>query len=121
MPRRPRRSDVSTLRAAWWAQGALKVIRRELERGELSRIDVPSPPNLPASACRGVDAVLRRRRHSCLERALVRQRWLVAQGQSREIAIGVTPPSQGFLAHAWLVGEEDPVARRYQELIRFGP
>ena len=58
---------------------------------------------------------------TCLERALVRQRWLAAHGDHRAIAIGVTAPSREFAAHAWLVGEEDPVASAFLELTRLEP
>jgi len=117
--RRP--PDVATIRAAWWARRALVVARRALARGEVRDIAVPAPPRLPASAVRGVEAFLRRRQSTCLERALVRQRWLIAHGEPRSIAIGVTAPSQGFAAHAWLVGEDDPVTSSYLELTRLEP
>ena len=65
--------------------------------------------------------MLRRRKHTCLEGALVRQRWLAAHGEPRAIAIGVTAPSQGFTAHAWLVGEEDAQAPVFHELTRLEP
>jgi Transglutaminase-like superfamily len=94
------------------------VARRALARGKVRDIVLPDPPRLPESAIRGVEAFLRRRPNTCLERALVRQRWLLAQGKPRAIAIGVTAPSQGFTAHAWLVGEDDPVGSAYRELTR---
>jgi hypothetical protein len=52
---------------------------------------------------------------------LVRQRWLAAQGEPREISIGVTAPSPGFVAHAWLEGEKDPLEREFHELTRLRP
>lgn len=113
--------DLATLRAAWWARGALRTTRQALARGEVRDIAVPAPPSLPVSAVRGVDAVLRREAPTCLERALVRQRWLAAHGDQRAIAIGVTAPSRGFAAHAWLVGDEDPVAPAFLELTRLEP
>lgn len=100
MTRRPR---ISELRAAWWAYRCLRDLRRRLPAGKTD-IGV-SPPALPASAVRGVDAVLRRARPTCLEAALVRQRWLRAHGVLRDVVVGVTAPSEGFRAHAWL---EDP-------------
>jgi hypothetical protein len=39
----------------------------------------------------------------------------------RAIAIGVRPPSQGFTAHAWLVGEDDPESAVFHELTRLEP
>lgn len=98
--RRPRITDV---RAAWWAYRCLRDARRRLAAG---RTDVEvAPPALPASAVRGVEAVLRRARPTCLEAALVRQGWLRAHGVRRDVVIGVTAPSDGFKAHAWL---DDP-------------
>jgi hypothetical protein len=61
-----------------------------------------APPALPASAVRGVEVLLRVARPSCLEAALVRQRWLRAHGVACDVVIGVTAPSQGFRAHAWV-------------------
>jgi hypothetical protein len=52
---------------------------------------------------------------------MVRQRWLAAHGQPLEVAIGVTSPAAGFAAHAWLVGEDDPVAGGFHELTRLQP
>ncbi|MBV9801670.1 MAG: lasso peptide biosynthesis protein [Solirubrobacterales bacterium] len=117
--RRP--PDLASLRAAWWANRALIAARRALARGEVRGIELPVPPRLADSAIRGVDALLRRRQPSCLERALVRQRWLAAHGEPHAIAIGVTSPSQGFAAHAWLVGEHDPQSAIFHELTRLEP
>ncbi|MGH3625902.1 MAG: lasso peptide biosynthesis B2 protein [Sciscionella sp.] len=113
--------DLDSLRGAWWALRALRTTRRALSRGEIRRIAVPNPPPTPAGTIGAVDAVLQRMQSTCLERALVRQRWLAAHGEPRAVAIGVTPPSQGFLAHAWLVGEDDPLADRFHEFTRLDP
>lgn len=96
-PRVPRISDA---RAAWWAYRALRDTWRNLAAGQ-TEVRV-APPGLPTSSLRGVDAVLRRGRPTCLEAALVRQRWLRAHGVMRDVVIGVTAPSEGFSAHAWL-------------------
>jgi hypothetical protein len=91
---------ICEVRAAWWAYCAMRDTRRRLAVG---RMEVRlAPPALPPTALRGVDAVLRRSRPTCLEAALVRQRWLRAQGVLRDVVIGVTAPSDGFRAHAWL-------------------
>lgn len=68
------------------------------------------PPRVPGSAIRGVEALLRRRGHTCLEAALLRQRWLAEQGVLRDVVIGVTAPAAGFTAHAWLEGAERAVS-----------
>jgi hypothetical protein len=60
--------------------------------------------------------VLRRLEPSCLERALVLQRWLAAHGEPRVVVIGVTA-AQDFRAHAWLDGEPAP---GFHEIARVG-
>jgi hypothetical protein len=100
------RRRICDLRAAWWAHRCLRNVRRRLANGEM---DVcVAPPALPAAAARGVEAVLRRTRPTCLEAALVRQRWLRSQGVLRDVVIGVTAPSHGFMAHAWLDDPHEP-------------
>jgi hypothetical protein len=113
--RRPPR--ICELRAGWWAYRCLHDVRRHLAAG---RAEVGlAPPAVSAAAVRGVEAVLRRARPTCLEAALVRQRWLSAHGVRRDVVIGVTAPSEGFRAHAWL---EDPTVatanRPWHELKR---
>jgi hypothetical protein len=58
--------------------------------------------------------VWRLRRLNCLESALVRQAWAAAQGEHRRLILGVTSPSDGFEAHAWLEG--DPEDQRFTTL-----
>lgn len=112
--RPPRFCDV---RAAWWTYWALRDARRRLAAGLM---DVRlAPPDLPSTALRGVDAVLRRSRPTCLEDALVRQRWLRAHGVMRDVVIGVTAPSDGFRAHAWLEDPgKSPPQQPWHELMR---
>jgi hypothetical protein len=115
MSRRPRISD---LRAAWWAHRALRATRRRLAAGEME-VTAFAPPALPASAARGVEALLRRSTPTCLEAALVRQRWLSAHGVIRDVVIGVTAPSDGFKAHAWLASPgETGSSQPWHELTR---
>jgi hypothetical protein len=112
--------DVPSLRAAAWTLRALVEARWRLRRG-LPRRGVAGPPRLPATAERGVAAVLRRWPATCLERALVRQRWDAAHGSPRQVVIGVRGPGDGFRAHAWLDGAPDPLADEYLELTRLDP
>jgi Transglutaminase-like superfamily len=80
-----------------------------------------APPALPATARRGVEAVLRRSGATCLEAALVRQRWLRAHGVMRDVVIGVTAPRDGFRAHAWLADPGEPGQHQpWHELRRLG-
>jgi hypothetical protein len=115
-----RRLDPPTLRAAWWALRALATVRRGLRRHGVRDVALPEPPSLHHDAVRGVNAVLRRTRHSCLERSLVLQRWLAAHDDPRDVVIGVTA-SSGFRAHAWLDGEPEPGSPHFEELIRLSP
>lgn len=109
--------DVATLRAAWWARRALLDARRQLPQRPLDEIALRAPPSLPRDAARGVQALLRRRQHSCLEGALVLQRWLAAHGDRRDVVIGVTAPGADFGAHAWLDGD-GAADETYRELRR---
>ena len=112
------RADLNALRAALWAQRALLHARRDLRAGRLEGIELPAPPSLPAAAERGVHALLRRRPATCLERALVLQRWYVARGAARAVVIGVRGPTEAFSAHAWLDGDPDGESGAFQELLR---
>jgi transglutaminase superfamily protein len=113
-----RRVDLPTLRAAWWAQGALRRARRTLRRHGIAEATVDDPPKLRAEAGRGVLAVLRRTPATCLERALVLQRWHAAQGNERDVIIAVKGSTDDFAAHAWLEGEADVEAGAFEELLR---
>jgi Transglutaminase-like superfamily len=112
--------SLSELRAAVWANRALGHVRRDLSDGWKASVP-PAPPRLPAGARRGVEALLRRRRHSCLEGAIVRQRWLAAHAIYRDVVIGITSPAETFTAHAWVDGEEDRATPRFVELTRLSP
>jgi hypothetical protein len=110
--------DVATLRAALWAWRSLRRAERDLRRRGLDGARVPAPPRLPARARRGVLAVLRRRPSTCLERALVLQRWEAAHGAGSDVVIGVPGHSEDFVAHAWLESMPDGQAAQYHELMR---
>lgn len=113
-----RRLDAATLRAAWWTLVSVRATRRALRNRPVGDIVVAPPPRLPAHAGRGVHAVLKRVPNTCLERALVLQRWLAEHGTDRDVVVGVTGRSD-FRAHAWLDGER--VDAEFQELTRLGP
>lgn len=108
----------ANLRAALWANRALAQARRQLKAGQVGDVRLACPPELPTSARQGVEGLLRRRRHSCLEAALIRQEWLAAHGDRREVVIGVRSPTENFIAHAWVDGEEPEAERRFSELTR---
>lgn len=113
-----RRVDLPTLRAAWWAFRALRDTRAALRLRGLEFGGVRTPPALPPSAGRGVAAVLRRQPSTCLERALVLQRWHLAQGTARDVIIAVKGATRDFAAHAWVDGEPDGDVSSFAELLR---
>jgi hypothetical protein len=112
-----RRVDLPTLRAAWWALRALRRARRTLRRDGLAHASLTDPPRLEDEAGRGVYALLRRKPSTCLERALVLQRWHAAHGSERDVIIGVKGPADNFAAHAWVDGEAD-LEDSFEELLR---
>jgi hypothetical protein len=57
-------------------------------------------------------------RANCLVRASVRQAWYAAHGDLRDVVIGVTAPSGGFAAHAWLDGDAPCHSDGFHELLR---
>jgi hypothetical protein len=113
--------DVPSLRAAWWTNRALRRVHADLRANGLKYSPAPPPPQLPEHARRGVLAVLRRRPSTCLERALVLQRWHEAQGSVRDVIIAVRGASVDFAAHAWLDGEPDGETHTYSEVLRLPP
>ena len=108
----------SSLRAAGWAMLALRRARRDLAARGLDGVWVASPPRLPASARVGVLAVVRRRPSTCLERALVLQRWEADHGEPSDVVIGVRGAGGDFRAHAWLEGMPDGGPQAFQEILR---
>jgi hypothetical protein len=113
-----RRLDLPTLRAALWTVRAVRRTRRQLSRYGPDAVDLPPVPSVAATAGRGVAAVLRRQRPTCLVSATVRQAWYAAHGWPRDLVIGVTSPSDGFRAHAWLEGDSPCHEEDFRELIR---
>lgn len=112
------RRGPTVARGAWWAWRSLRRVRLELRGGaRYDQLVIKPPPRLGSAADRGVEAVVRRLEPSCLERALVLQRWLRARGDARDVVIGVTGPD-GFRAHAWLEGEPAP---EFREIARVAP
>jgi hypothetical protein len=113
--RRP--PDVPTLRAAVWALLALPSPSLPQAR-TMTDVDVAPPPVLPRSAGRGVRAMMRRTAPTCLERALVLQAWGIAQGDARDVVIGVNGTGDRFAAHARLEGGPDGERSVCRELMR---
>ncbi|HEX2699668.1 MAG TPA: lasso peptide biosynthesis B2 protein [Acidimicrobiales bacterium] len=118
MTRRITRSD---LRAALWAYRTLPRLRQQLRTQRVDRIVVPPPPPLPENALRGVGAVLRRRRHTCLERSLLLQAWHSAHGRLHNVVVGVRGSSADFSAHAWLEGHASCHEESFDGLMSIAP
>ena len=114
------RLDPAVWRAAYWTLGALRQVRGDLPVERVTQIRVSPPPRLPPRAVAGVEAALRRRPHTCLMRALILQSWYGGQGDERAVVIGVTAPSKGFKAHAWIDGEAPCHDENFAELTRWG-
>ena len=108
----------SNVRAAAWAFVALRRTGRDLATHGLEGARVSPPPRLPASARAGVLAVVRRRPSTCLERALVLQRWDADHGARGDVIIGVRGPRDGFRAHAWLETMPDGPPGVFEEILR---
>ena len=113
--------DPASIRAAWWAHRALRAVHEDLRANGLGFAAPPAPPQLPTRARRGVLALLRRQKSTCLERALVLQRWDSAHGLERDVIIAVRGPTMDFSAHAWVDGEPDTAADTFAELMRLAP
>lgn len=117
-----RRRGIGGLRSAVWTVRALRTARTELARRGLDTIRLPSPPSRSRNADQDIVLrVLRRRRATCLERSLVLQRWYAHHQVRRTLVIGVTAPSAGFHAHAWLDGDTDAEREAMVEILRRAP
>ena len=113
-----RRLDPLVWLAGAWAFVALRRTRAQLTWDGLNRLRLPPPPPLPEYARRGVVSVLARLRATCLMEAVILQQWDAAHGRRRDLVIGVTAPSEGFQAHAWLDGDLPCHEERFRELVR---
>ncbi len=111
-------TGLTTVRAVWWAERASRQTRRHLAADRLDELVVAMPPPLPESDRRWVAALLRVRRQTCLVRSAVLQAWDASHGRQRDLVIGVTAPSEGFRAHAWLEGDPASRSRGFSELSR---
>ncbi|WP_366943478.1 lasso peptide biosynthesis B2 protein [uncultured Williamsia sp.] len=112
-----RRFGPANIAAAVWTAVTYPIVQRRLKRDGV-RTRCPSAPHrLPSAASRGMEAVLRRTRATCLESALIRQEWWRAHDRPVEVVIGVDA-SDGFTAHAWLSTDDPKVTAVYREIHR---
>ena len=114
-----RRLHPDYLRAAWWGIRSVFLARLQLKKGRApEQVRVPAVPPVPPQAERAVNAALHRTGSACLVKSVVRQRWYAAQGDPRDLVIGVTAPRSGFEAHAWLEGDDPASYAGFHELRR---
>jgi hypothetical protein len=110
------------LRVAVWALRARFRARRVLWSDGIERpVRLPAAPQGPADGSRAVTGVLRRTGATCLVQSVVLQRWFADNGQPFDVVVGVTSPSDGFRAHAWLDRPGETGTDGYSELHRISP
>lgn len=106
-------------RAAGWALYArVRVGQIVWRHGVAAPVALPDSAGIAPDGLPAVLSVLGRTRATCLVRSLVLQRWLADHGEPVDLVIGVTPPSRGFQAHAWLDRPEETGYEGYTELHR---
>lgn len=113
-----RRPTKSQIRAAAWATRMRLIAGRRLRRHDVGELQLPAAPRLGLEATRGVHVAMRLTRATCLERSAVLQRWYASHGVARDLVIGVTAPSTGFRAHAWLEAPGQYTQHEYTEITR---
>jgi hypothetical protein len=80
---------------------ALHRLRREIPSEGLD-VRVLAPRTASSRGVRGVEAALRLRHATCLERSLIVQRWLMADGSPHDVLVGVNGGARSMEAHAWI-------------------
>ncbi len=109
------------VRAGLWTARAIVVARSQVRRREVPDISLPAPPRVGERGNGAVIGVVSGLRCRCLVRSLVVQRWHAGNGVRRDLFVGVTAPSRGFEAHAWLEDEEQPDTKTFTTLLRRSP
>lgn len=103
-----------------WALRSVRQARHQLASGSMAEVRLPPVRQAALTGHDGiVSAVCHLAGATCLESALVRQQWAAAHGDRRKVIVGVTSPSDGFEAHAWLDGE--PTDPRFVVIDEIGP
>jgi hypothetical protein len=105
------------IRAILWAMRARIVARRASLRSGFDGVEIARAPETGLQWTRDVQRVLSVTRSNCLVVSIVLQEWYAAQGHRYDLVIGVTPPSAGFRAHAWLDMPEEHIDG-YAEITR---
>lgn len=101
-----RSADRDSLRVAGWSWRAHRSGREQLRADDgLRTLQLPPPPFVRPGDRAAAQLVLRARKATCLEKAVVLQRFDAAAGRPRAVVVGVSSPLTGFRAHAWLDGD----------------
>ena len=115
----PLHLKLAKVRAAAWSRRAARAAKAQVQHADdLPTVTLPAPPSLEPKAIGGVRWALRLSRHTCLIESLVLQEWHRAQGDPRDLIIGVQGSADDFKAHAWLDGEEPSAEVEFVELLR---
>ena len=116
-----RRITVDDLRAALWTARCLVRYRMQQPRRRVEDIAFPAAGRIGASGSRAVARILRRRDERCLSNALIAQAWRADHGDYVDVVIGVSSPTTGFSAHAWLADTGDAGAGGHAAISRIAP
>ena len=103
--------------AAWTLRARLRA-RGQVRTEGLAGLHIGPPAPDSPDATRVVRLVLRLTRANCLARSVVLQQWYGSRGHPHDVVIGVTPPSRGFRAHAWLERPGQLTRSDYAEIAR---
>lgn len=118
MPPRPTLADA---RAAFWTVRCLTRCRLQLDRRDVREVRLPSSAGIDPSGTRAVNRLLHRRENRCLSNALIAQAWRADHGDFVDLVIGVTAPSAGFSAHAWLADAPAEAAAGHEAIQVLAP
>ncbi len=110
----------SNVRAGVWTVRCL-IRCRHLDEHDVDTVPLPSSVGIPAGGAPAVARLLQNRRDKCLSNALVAQAWRADHGDPVDVVIGVTAPSSGFSAHAWLADAPEGVIGNHKEIHRIRP
>ncbi len=108
------------LRAGVWTLRCLARCRR-LDEHDVRTVPFPSSARIAGRGGRAVARLLRDREDKCLSNALIAQAWRADHGDPVDVVIGVTAPSSGFTAHAWLADAPAAASAGHQEIHRISP
>lgn len=113
-----RRLRIGDASVSTWALLCRCSVKREVRKRGLHRARVLPAPVAGLEHTHTVERVLDLTKAACLVRATVLQEWYAAHGVMKDLVIGVSAPSAGFAAHAWLEAPGELTDTRYSELER---